>query len=180
VEKRIIKWTVVRFFEKAEALPGRALRRIGIIGVMKDSLYYRLRPIFEMSAPAIFTRRGRMAVPAKLGINRDVVDMMSGRLSRTTVRNFLWRWFSRPEYLAAISRGGDRFDLEGRPCGKILEEERLQARSALTEKLAVEAALRGGAAWTARTLDHIGADPDLRREVEARILALKPHRDIAA
>jgi sRNA-binding protein len=147
---------------------------------MKDSLYYRLRPAFEIAAPALFTRRGRLAVPAKRGINRDVVDLMSGRLSRTMVRNFLWRWFSRPEYLAAVALGGDRFDLEGRPCGEISEGERLQARYALTEKLAVEAALRGGAAWTARTLDQIGADPDLRREVEARILALKPHRDIAA
>jgi sRNA-binding protein len=147
---------------------------------MRDSLYYRLRPAFEKTAPSLFESRGGLAVPAKLGINREVVDLMAGQMSGTTVRNFLWRWFSRPEYLAAVARGGFRFDLEGRVCGIISDEERRQAENCLIEKLARESVMRDGAEWAERTMDQINAERELRAKVEKRIAAMKCEDGMAA
>lgn len=147
---------------------------------MRDSLYYRLRPAFEQAAPSLFAGRGCLAVPAKLGVNREVVDLMAGRMSGTTVRNFLWRWFSRPEYLAAVAKGGFRFDLDGRVCGVITEEERLQAEACLIDKLARESVDRDGEAWAYRTMEQICADDALRAKVGDRIRSMRCRDGIAA
>jgi sRNA-binding protein len=147
---------------------------------MRDSLYYRLRPAFEQASPCLFGGRGCLAVPAKLGINREVVDLMAGTMSGTTVRNFLWRWFSRPEYLAAVAKGGQRFDLEGRACGIVSDDERSLAEACLIEKLARECVLHDGSDWAMRTMEKICADASLREKVAQRISALRLENGVAA
>jgi len=134
---------------------------------MKDHLYYRVRPLFEAAAPNFFTPRGTDPIVARHGINREVIALMQGTASATLVRDFLWRWFSRPEYLAAVSRGGCRHDLSGKPCAAITPEEMETARDRLVERLVRDPSRPGGPNWLARTLDRISADHALRAEVYA-------------
>lgn len=132
---------------------------------MKDHLYYRIRPDFEVAAPYFFTARGEDPVVARHGMNREIIALMAGKLPATLVRDFLWRWFSRPEYLAAVARGGARHDLAGRPCGVITREEAETARHQLVDRLLRDPGRRGSLDWVLRTLDRIDADPALRAEV---------------
>lgn len=134
---------------------------------MKDHLYYRVRPLFEAAAPNFFTPRGSDPIVARHGINREVIALMQGTASATLVRDFLWRWFSRPEYLAAVARGGRRHDISGAPCATITAEEMATARDRLVERLVRDPSRPGGASWVARTLDRISADSAMRAEVYA-------------
>lgn len=136
---------------------------------MKDHVYYRIRPLFEDAAPQFFTPRGQDPVVARHGINREIIGLMSREMSATLVRDFLWRWFSRPEYLAAVARGGDRHDLSGVPCGKVTPEEAACARARLVTRLSSDPRRPGGLFWLSRTLDRIEADPALRSDVLALV-----------
>ncbi|MCE6959716.1 ProQ/FinO family protein [Cereibacter sphaeroides] len=131
---------------------------------MNDRLYYRLRPRFEAAAPALFTERGKLPVAARHGINRDILDLMAGEISASQVRDFIWRWFARPEYLAVIARGGERFDLAGRACGVITAEERARARASLIMRLRRDFTA-GATARVHAMLDRIDADDALRDAV---------------
>lgn len=141
---------------------------------MKDKDYYRIRPEFERCLPALFPSRGTPPPPVKHGINREIVSQMKGRISATQVKGFLWRWFSRPEYLAAVAAGGLRHDIEGRPCDGITEEERAHARNALVQRIAREVVASRSPVWVRRTLSVIRADDRLRADITtetARLLA---------
>ena len=132
---------------------------------MNDRMYYRLRPQFEAALPGLFTSKGQLPVAAKLGINREIVDVMSDRMSASSVRDFLWRWFGRMEYLGVIARGGARHDLQGKPCGTITEEEASRARKMLIEKLTRELRSGRGREAVEKMLHRIDADDHLKRTI---------------
>lgn len=69
--------------------------------------------------------------PLKIGIVRDLYAADLG-ISNAEVRNFLRAYTSGLKYLKSISKGGDRYDLAGQPCGVITPEQSTYA----AEKLA--------------------------------------------
>ncbi|MCR2831337.1 ProQ/FinO family protein [Acidithiobacillus ferrooxidans] len=80
--------------------------------------------------------------PMKLGVNAELQqfcraaipeELMSRTRVRLAVNYFLSRWARQPEYRAALSAGGPRYDLWMKPCGGVLDEE-LDARKFLKKR----------------------------------------------
>jgi ProP effector len=115
--------------------------------------------------PAVFVaERWRNHKPLARGIHLDLV----ARGVLTTEETKVLRYYVRRRmYLAALSAGGDRFDLDGQPSGVVTDEE------AATAAKAVEAIDKANAAKAAAVRQAVRS---LRRNVAPRVWKVFPDK----
>jgi hypothetical protein len=65
-------------------------------------------------APAVFNDQPPSLA---IGIDAALVALLAGEFDAVVIARFLRDWVRRPEYLAALSRGDVRRDLDGHPAG---------------------------------------------------------------
>lgn len=89
--------------------------------------------------PALFTGPAK---PLKLRIQADIQARAPGEFSKQALSAFLRRHTGATSYLVAVSKGTQRFDLEGQPAGELSEEHRQVALEELTRRRANQQARR--------------------------------------
>jgi sRNA-binding protein len=98
-----------------------------------DDVAERLRQRF----PALFAGAPK---PLKLRIQADIRERAPGEFGKPALSAFL-RWHTgRNAYLIALTRGTQRFDLDGAPAGQISAEHRQAANDELARRRALRAA----------------------------------------
>lgn len=89
--------------------------------------------------PALF---GGAPKPLKLRIQVDIQERAPGEFSKQALSAFFRRLTGATSYLVAVSRGKQRFDLDGQPAGELSEEHRQLAADELTRRRANQQARR--------------------------------------
>ncbi|MDI1348913.1 ProQ/FINO family protein [Aquabacterium sp.] len=89
--------------------------------------------------PALF---GGAPKPLKLRIQVDIQERAPGEFSKQALSAFFRRLTGATSYLVAVSRGKQRFDLDGQPAGELSEEHRHLAADELTRRRANQQARR--------------------------------------
>jgi ProP effector len=74
--------------------------------------------------------------PLKLRIQVDIQERAPGEFSKTALSAFFRRYTGATSYLIAVSRGKQRFDLDGQPAGELTDEHRQIALDELTRRRA--------------------------------------------
>lgn len=92
-----------------------------------DDVAERLRQRF----PALFASAPK---PLKLRIQADIRERAPGEFSKSSLSAFLRRHTGRNAYLVALTRGTQRFDLDGAPAGEISAEHRQAANDELARR----------------------------------------------
>lgn len=95
----------------------------------------RLKQLF----PALFTGGAK---PLKLRIQADIQERAPGVFTKAVLSAFLRRHTGATSYLIAVSKGTQRFDLDGQPAGELTEEHRKVAADELTRRRANQDARR--------------------------------------
>ncbi len=95
----------------------------------------RLKQLF----PALFTGGAK---PLKLRIQADIQERAPGIFTKAVLSAFLRRHTGATSYLIAVSKGTQRFDLDGQPAGELTEEHRKVAADELTRRRANQDARR--------------------------------------
>ena len=95
----------------------------------------RLKQLF----PALFTGGAK---PLKLRIQADIQERAPGIFTKAVLSAFLRRHTGATSYLIAVSKGTQRFDLDGQPAGELTEEHRQVAADELTRRRANQDARR--------------------------------------
>ena len=72
--------------------------------------------------------------PLKIGIDRDIAELLAGEVSKKTLGRFLVRWTGRAGYLRAVAGGGARYDLDGQAAGEVTADQRETAVAALAAR----------------------------------------------
>ncbi|HFP4627154.1 ProQ/FinO family protein [Escherichia coli] len=76
--------------------------------------------------------------PLKAGIIRDVLEDAKSRelpVATGVLRGALISYTHSTRYLKAIVAGGERYDLNGQPCGEVTPDEKAAAREILKQRL---------------------------------------------
>lgn len=81
--------------------------------------------------PALFTGGPK---PLKLRIQADIQERAPGVFTKQVLLAFLRRYTGSTSYLIAVSRGTQRFDLDGQPAGELSEEHRKVAADELARR----------------------------------------------
>ena len=81
--------------------------------------------------PGLF---GSVVRPVKLHVQTDIQARAPDVFTRKALSAFLRRHTGSTAYLLALSRGKQRFDLDGQPCGEISEEHRAVAAAELARR----------------------------------------------
>lgn len=81
--------------------------------------------------PALFTGAAK---PLKLRIQADIQERAPGVFTKQALSAFLRRYTGSTSYLIAVSRGAQRFDLDGQPAGELSEEHRKVALEELARR----------------------------------------------
>lgn len=89
--------------------------------------------------PALF---GGAPKPLKLRIQVDIQERAPGEFSKQALSAFFRRHTGATSYLVAVSKGKQRFDLDGQPAGELSEEHRQLAADELTRRRANQQARR--------------------------------------
>lgn len=89
--------------------------------------------------PALF---GGAPKPLKLRIQIDIQERAPGEFSKQALSAFFRRLTGATSYLVAVSKGKQRFDLDGQPAGELSEEHRQLAADELTRRRANQQARR--------------------------------------
>lgn len=89
--------------------------------------------------PALF---GGAPKPLKLRIQVDIQERAPGEFSKQALSAFFRRHTGATSYLVAVSKGQQRFDLDGQPAGELSEEHRQLAAEELTRRRANQQARR--------------------------------------
>ena len=89
--------------------------------------------------PALF---GGAPKPLKLRIQADIQERAPGRFTKQVLSAFLRRYTGATAYLVAVSKGTQRFDLDGQPAGELSEEHRKVAADELARRRATHDARR--------------------------------------
>lgn len=89
--------------------------------------------------PALF---GGAPKPLKLRIQVDIQERAPGEFSKQALSAFFRRHTGATSYLVAVSKGQQRFDLDGQPAGELSEEHRQLAADELTRRRANQQARR--------------------------------------
>ena len=89
--------------------------------------------------PALFSGAPK---PLKLRIQVDIQERAPGEFSKQALSAFFRRLTGATSYLVAVSRGKQRFDLDGQPAGELSEEHRQLAADELTRRRANQQARR--------------------------------------
>ena len=87
----------------------------------------RLKQLF----PALFTGGAK---PLKLRIQADIQERAPGIFTKAVLSAFLRRHTGATSYLIAVSKGTQRFDLDGQPAGELTEEHRKVAADELARR----------------------------------------------
>ncbi len=95
----------------------------------------RLKQLF----PALFTGGAK---PLKLRIQADIQERAPGVFTKAVLSAFLRRHTGATSYLIAVSKGTQRFDLDGQPAGELTEEHRKVAADELARRRANQDARR--------------------------------------
>jgi ProP effector len=74
--------------------------------------------------------------PLKLRIQVDIQERAPGEFSKAALSAFFRRYTGATSYLIAVSRGKQRFDLDGQPAGELTDEHRQIALDELTRRRA--------------------------------------------
>ena len=88
-----------------------------------------LRPIhlfLKKTYPKLFPKK---PIPLAISVERGFRPLPE-EISMRRVKRYLSRWCSRPQYLKAIAKGGDRYGVNG-PEGKVTDEQIEYARERL-------------------------------------------------
>jgi len=83
--------------------------------------------------PRAFPRCGYRP-PLKVGIFRDIVEDGTSGLPAGKVRLFLSIWTRSTSYLNGVARGRHRVGLDGTPCGKVSNENAMEAAVRLASR----------------------------------------------
>ncbi|MCH8180865.1 MAG: ProQ/FinO family protein [Proteobacteria bacterium] len=89
--------------------------------------------------PALFAGAPK---PLKLRIQVDIQERAPGEFSKQALSAFFRRHTGATSYLVAVSKGKQRFDLDGQPAGELSEEHRQLAADELTRRRANQQARR--------------------------------------
>lgn len=108
---------------------------------MSDDLYPATRDQMLVEFPNAF---GTLETPKplKVGIREDLAEILDDE----ALTRFLIRWTSLREYKLALSKGGPRYDLQGKPCGAVTAEERELAMTPLARLILRRMNARPGSA----------------------------------
>ena len=93
--------------------------------------------VLKQRWPALFAGAAK---PIKLRIQKDIQERDPGAFTRSVLSGFLHRHTGSSSYLLAVSKGGPRFDLDGKPDGEITEEHRKVASEELARRRANQSA----------------------------------------
>lgn len=75
--------------------------------------------------------------PLKVGFFKDFIEeaeRLNLPFSKTFFRKCLHLYTMRNAYLKAIIQGGPRYDIQGKPCGEVVESERNYAKEQIKKK----------------------------------------------
>lgn len=102
--------------------------------------YAGIREVCERRFPAVFTPRGTLPVPLKIGIYEEILAALEGEVGRRRLRGFMAAWCSRWEYKEALAQasGQPRYDLHGAVDGEVMPA---QAATAHDQCVAIKARL---------------------------------------
>ncbi len=124
--------------------------------------------------PALFTGPVR---PLKLRIQTDIQERAPGVFTKADLSSFFRRYTGATSYLVAVSRGKQRFDLDGQPAGDLTDEHRQVALDELQRRRAAQQtaqqAEREQAQAGLRERAQLLRDFDTTRLTEANFCALK-------
>jgi hypothetical protein len=81
--------------------------------------------------PALFKGQPK---PLKLRIQVDIQERAPGEFSKQTLSAFFRRYTGATSYLIAVSKGTQRFDLDGQPAGELTDEHRKVAADELARR----------------------------------------------
>jgi len=81
--------------------------------------------------PALFKGQPK---PLKLRIQVDIQERAPGVFSKQALSAFFRRYTGATSYLIAVSKGAQRFDLDGQPAGELTEEHRKVAADELARR----------------------------------------------
>lgn len=87
----------------------------------------KLRAEMVQKFPAIFSKKGGVKMPLKIGISQDIIDTCPD-IKPWKVKAFLNDYTHGPRYLLALATGGARYALDGTPCGEVTPDQQDLAR----------------------------------------------------
>lgn len=90
--------------------------------LINDEDYHAILSYMQGHYPKSFPPK-LVALPLALGIHNQLFEVNDFPFSKTKIRQFLKRYTASREYRASLIVGNDRFDLNGKPTSRILEEE---------------------------------------------------------
>jgi ProP effector len=120
--------------------------------------------------PALFTGPVK---PLKLRIQADIQERAPGVFTKADLSSFFRRYTGATSYLAAVSRGQQRFDLDGQPAGELTAEHRQVAADELQRRRSLQNEQREQEEAGRRERYQLLRDFETTRLTEANFCALK-------
>jgi sRNA-binding protein len=111
--------------------------------------------------------------PLKLRIQVDIQERAPGVFSKQALAAFFRRYTGATSYLIAVSRGQQRFDLDGQPAGELTDEHRQVALDELTRRRAKNNERREQEEGERRQRASLLRDFETTKLTEANFCALK-------
>jgi ProP effector len=111
--------------------------------------------------------------PLKLRIQVDIQERAPGVFSKQVLSAFFRRYTGATSYLIAVSKGTQRFDLDGQPAGELTEEHRKVAADELARRRANANAKREAEEAGRRERANLLRDVETTKLTTANFCALK-------
>ncbi len=111
--------------------------------------------------------------PLKLRVQVDIQERAPGVFSKQALSAFFRRYTGATSYLIAVSRGQQRFDLDGQPAGELTDEHRQVALDELTRRRAKQNERREQEEGERRQRASLLRDFETTKLTEANFCALK-------
>ncbi len=96
-----------------------------------------LKSALERDYPALFPTDGTLPRPWKIGIHFEIMKKFGVESFIVKIAFALWLKKNRWSYLKAVSAGGQRYNLDGKPVGEITEEHVVIANAVRAKKVSV-------------------------------------------
>lgn len=113
------------------------------------------------------------AKPLKLRIQADIQERAPGVFSKQALSAFLRRHTGATSYLVAVSKGSQRFDLDGQPAGELSDEHRKVAADELARRRKLRQERDEADQQARRFRAQLLRDHERSRLTEANFCALK-------
>jgi sRNA-binding protein len=120
--------------------------------------------------PALFAGAPK---PLKLRIQVDIQERAPGVFGKQLLSAFFRRYTGSNAYLVAVSKGQQRFDLDGQPAGELSDEHRKVAADELARRRATQNARREAEEAGLRERASLLRDFETTKLTEANFCALK-------